>query len=60
MRQLYKCAVNGPVKKGKIPTNDMALASCDLKRDGNGDKQTTYRQVETATAVMISSNKIAD
>ena len=38
----------------------MALASCDLKGDGNGDKQTTYRQVETATAVMISSKKIAD
>ena len=30
-----------------------------LKRDGKW-QQTTYRQVETATAVMISSNKVAD
>ena len=30
-----------------------------LKRDGKW-QQTTYRQVETATAVMINSNKVAD
>ena len=30
-----------------------------LKSDGKW-QQTTYRQVETATAVMISSNKVAD
>ena len=30
-----------------------------LKRDGKW-QQTTYRQVETATAVMMSSNQVAD